>query len=253
MPYWWFLLALTPETTVALPAGSFRLGDEDMPDARPVKRVQLSAFRIDRAEVSIAKFNEFFSGTAWSEDRFWSPEGRLWRNAHPTGAGPTARASGRATDHPVVAVTFYEAEAYCAFAGGMLPTEAQWERAACGEEPRPPRPADDSGVAWWFEEGKHGNLAGVSTHPTTAPSPPHAFGLLDIYGNVWEWTRDTYRADGYARLGDTDPVSTVASPWRTVRGGSYMNLPSYAGCAHREPVRPEEPRITVGIRCVYPG
>lgn len=253
MPYWWLLLALTPEATVVLPTGTFRLGDEDMPDARPVKRVQLSEFRIDRSEASLASFQAFAMGPAWSDDRFWSSEGRLWRAAHPTGAGPTARASGRATDHPVVAVTFYEAEAYCASAGGALPTEAQWERAACGVEPRPAPPADGSGVAWWFEEGKHGNLEGVATHATTAASPPNVFGVLDMYGNVWEWTRDTYRADGYASLEPVDPVSTVASPWRTVRGGSYMNLPSYARCSHREPVRPEEPRLTVGFRCVYPG
>lgn len=251
MPLLWLLLALTPATTVLLPAGTFRLGDEDLPDARPVKQVRLGAFRVDRSEVSIADFEAFASGPAWRDDALWSAEGRAWRAGHPTGAGAKARASGRTADHPVVAVTFWEAEAYCASLGGALPTEAQWERAACGVEPRPEPPAPDSGVAWWFEEGKYGNLPGVFTHAVTAESPPNVFGLLDVYGNVWEWTRDTYRADGYAALSDTEPTSTVATPWRTVRGGSYMNLPSYAGCSHREPVRPSEPRLTIGIRCVY--
>jgi formylglycine-generating enzyme required for sulfatase activity len=202
--------------------------------------------------VSLAAFEAFASGEGWRTDRCWSPEGLSWRAAHPVGSGATARASGRAPDHPVVAVTFWEAEAYCACAGGALPTEAQWERAACGADPRPPPPAEGSGVAWWYEEGKYGNLPGVFTHGTHAESPPNIFGLFDIFGNVWEWTRDRYRADAYGRLPATDPVDTAASTWTTVRGGSFMNLPSYAGCSHREPVRRDEPRLTVGFRCVYP-
>ncbi len=248
------LLGATPEATdptVLIPAGRFRMGDADMPDARPVREVAVSAFRIDRSEVSVAAFERFASGPGWGDDGCWSKEGRSWREAHPTGAGATARASGRSADHPVVAVSWYEAEAFCVCAGGHLPTEAQWERAACGVDPRPAPPAQESGVAWWYEEGKYGNLPGVYTHPVQNSSPKNVFGLSDMYGNVWEWTRDAYRADGYAHAGAADPVGTGPSPWRPVRGGSYMNLPSYAGCAHREPVRPDEPRLTVGFRCVY--
>ena len=248
----WLLIASMPDAAVSIPAGQFAMGAADMPDARPVRDVEVSAFRIDRTEVSIAEYEAFAAGPGWNTDECWSEGGRAWRATHGNGAGPTARASGRAADHPVVAVTCWEAEAFCGCRGGELPTEAQWERAACGVDPRPAPPADDSGVAWWFEEGKHGNLPGVFTHPVVNTSPVNVFGLSDLVGNVWEWTRDTYRADGYAGLPAKDPVSTVPTPWRTVRGGSYMNLPSYAGCSHREPVRPDEPRLTVGVRCVYP-
>ncbi len=243
------LLALVPEPKVAIPAGTFTMGDKDMPDARPARSVQVSAFAIDRAEVSVAAFEAFAGG---ENARCWSTEGARWRASNPVGAGPTARAAGRGGDHPVVAVSYWEAEAYCTCAGGSLPTEAQWERAACGVEPRPAPPAENSGVAWWFEEGKHGSLPGVFTHATTTASPANTFGLVDMFGNVWEWTRDTYRPDAYARLPSIDPVDVQASPWNTVRGGSFMNLPSYAGCSHREPVRRDEPRLTVGFRCVYP-
>lgn len=245
------LLGLAPEGTVLIPAGSFAMGDADMPDARPVREVRLSAFRIDTTEVSLARYEAFAAGPGWTDARCWSEAGAAWRAAHPVGMGPTARAAGRSAEHPVVAVSYWEAEAFCACAGGALPTEAQWERAACGVEPRPAPPADDSGVAWWHDEGKYGSLPGVHTHPVVNDSPKNVFGLSDIYGNVWEWTRDRYRADGYAGAGTVDPVATPDTPWHTVRGGSYMNLPSYAGCAHREPVRPDEPRLTVGFRCVY--
>ena len=246
------LLALVPAPTVRIPAGSFTMGDADMPDARPARTVQVSAFGIDQSEVSIAAYEAFAVGNGGASESCWSAEGAAWRRAHPVGAGPTARAAGRHPSHPVVAVSYWEAEAYCACAGGALPTEAQWERAACGVEPRPAPPAKESGVAWWYEEGKHGSLPGVFTHATTAASPAGVFGLVDMFGNVWEWTRDTYRPDAYARLPTKDPVDTEASRWTTVRGGSYMNLPSYAGCSHREPVRRDEPRLTVGFRCVYP-
>lgn len=248
---WWLLLAFAPVSTVTIPAGTFRMGDDATPDARPVRDVTVAAFRIDRTEVPVDAFEAFARGPGWTDDRCWSEGGRAWRAENPRGAGPVARLAGRpAQDHPVVAVTYWEAEAYCACAGGALPTEAQWERAACGVDPRPEPPALESGVAW-YNEGKFGALHGVHTHGIHTASPPNVFGLLDMFGNVWEWTRDTYRADAYPRLATTDPVSTEPSPWRTVRGGSYMNLPSYAGCAHREPVRPEEPRLTVGFRCVY--
>lgn len=245
------LLGAALDATVVIPAGTFRMGDADMPDARPVREVRLSAFRIDRTEVSLADYEAFATGPGWTDARCWSPEGASWRAEHPTGAGPTARASGRTGDHPVVAVSYWEAEAYCVCRGGALPTEAQWERAACGVEPRPAPLSQDSGVAWWYDEGKYGNLPGVYTHPVVNTSPANVFGLSDMFGNVWEWTRDTYRSDGYVAAGVDDPVATTNSPWRSVRGGSYMNLPSYAGCSHREPVRPGEPRLTVGFRCVY--
>jgi formylglycine-generating enzyme required for sulfatase activity len=249
----WFvslLLAMAPEATVLIPTGRFRMGDADMPDAGPVREVSVSAFRIDTTEVSIAAYEAFAAGAGWSDDACWSAEGRAWRAEHPVGAGKTARASGRSADHPVVAVSWYEAEAFCACRGGALPTEAQWERAACGVEPRPAAPAEGSGVRW-FEEGKHGWLGEVHTHPVNNDAPKNVFGLSDMVGNVWEWTRDSYRGDGYGRLGNEDPVGTEASLWRSARGGSYMNLPSYAGCSHREPMRPEEPRLTTGFRCVY--
>ena len=155
------------------------------------------------------------------------------------------RAAGRAGDHPVVAVTWFEADAYCRAAGGALPTESQWEYAACGEGGRRFPWGDDERDATWYTEGKLGHLKGVSTRAVRDADPALAspFGLAHMAGNVWEWT-----ADGYQReAGAPDP-----GPWKTLRGGSYANLPSYCGCAHREPALPERVSFSAGFRCAYP-
>lgn len=229
------------------------MGDDALPDA-PRREVTVSAFTMDRSEVSVGAFEQFAAGPGWTDDRCWSPDGRVWRDAHPQGAGPTSRASFRDAGHPVVAVTFWEAEAYCACSGGSLPTEAQWERAACGTNPSPePPPTTPDDTRSLDGEGALAQISGVRTGPTTAAGQhPNMLGLLHMYGNVWEWTRDAYHATGYQRLGPIDPVGTDGTPWRTLRGGSYMSRLAEVTCTHREPARPDEPRLTVGFRCVYP-
>ncbi len=244
------LLGASGDDRAHIPAGRFSMGKAGLADAPPTE-VEVSAFRVDRREVSIADFEAFAAGSGWSSDTCWSRGGRAWRDAHPRGTGALARASGRPGNHPVVAVSFWEAEAYCACAGGALPTEAQWERAACGFEPRPPPPehADDARV---YDAGKYADLTGVRTRAVDdRASKANAWGLVDTLGNVWEWTRDPYRYDSYLGFTGVDPVGNDETPWRTVRGGSYMNLLSYAECSHREPVRPDDVRLTIGFRCVY--
>lgn len=194
----------------------------------------LAAFRIDRTEVSLDAFEAF--AAAWSDRRWWTEAGWAWLAAHPGGAGREARAAKRAGRHPVVMVSAYEAEAYCAAQGGRLPTEAEWARAACGEDGRRfPWGEDEDYEARWYGEGKGGAVTSVKTAPVDeAPARlASPYGLLHAAGNVWEWT-----ADAWGR-------------WRAIRGGSFMNLPSYCSCAHREPARPEEGRLTLGFRCAY--
>ncbi len=246
-------LAAAPPESIFIPAGSFVLGEEGVTDAPPTP-VELSAFRIDPVEVTIGRFEAFVadaSGKGWAGDGCWSSEGRAWRDAHPEGRGALARAAGRGVTHPVVAVTYWEAEAYCTCAGGSLPTEAQWERAACGREPRVPSPTEADNIRV-YDGGKHADLTGVRTRSVAEASAyRNTWGLVDMFGNAWEWTRDAYQARGYTTLAGLDPVATGESPWRAVRGGSYMNLASYSECSHREPVRPDEPRLSTGFRCVY--
>lgn len=240
-------VALALADPVDVPAGSFRMGGGRAPDEATAREVALPAYRIDRTEVTIAAFEAFVAAGGYAEDRWWHPDAGPWREAHPEGAGAAARAAGRAPDHPVVAVTWWEADAYCRSTGGRLPTEAEWERAACGRDAagaptRYPWGDGEDFHAAWYKEGKFATLAGVRTEPAAVQDPALAspVGLLHAAGNVWEWTADAYDARGEA---------ASSSPWRTLRGGSFANLPSYCTCTHREPAAPDDVRLTIGFRC----
>ncbi|MCK6503215.1 formylglycine-generating enzyme family protein [Myxococcota bacterium] len=241
---------------VAIPAGRFTMGADGHPDAPP-RQVRLSAFEIDRTEVSIGQFEEFTAAGGYRKPELWSEAGRAWLAQHADGAGAELRSAGRGPDHPVVAVTWYEADAYCRWRGGALPTEAQWEYAACGEGGRPYPWGDDPHVAEEAMEGiRHEAKNDVATSPVQEfrPEAVGPFGLIHTAGNVWEWTATWYDARTYTIEGDaTDPGGPPTGTWKTLRGGSYLNLLSYRTCQHREPARPDRVAFTTGFRCAWPS
>jgi formylglycine-generating enzyme required for sulfatase activity len=199
---------------------------------------EVTAYSIDRTEVSIVEFTSFEKGGGYTQDNLWSPEGLIWRKSHPDGAGANQRRSDRTDDHPVVAISFFEAEAYCAWKGGQLPTNAQWTRAVCATTPFPWGASQDAPAAW-YSDGKHGHLDSVATQPANQQSPEleGPYGILHGAGNVWEWTVN-------------QPVK--GQNFRSLRGGSYANLPSYCACNSIAPALPSDTRLTTGVRCVYP-
>ena len=157
--------------------------------------------------------------------------------------GNAARAS-----HPVNCVTWSQAQAYCAWSGGALPTEAQWEYAARGgsadaDEPWGSAAPSDSLLCW---------NGGASMNAGTCPVrsyPAGAFGLFDLAGNVWEWTHDCYAP----YVASTTPVGSACMN-RVDRGGSWAETSAtYVRAAIRGPNAPGylDPRI--GFRCVRGG
>jgi len=247
------VLALAaPKDTVPVPAGPGNMGDGRSPDA-PARTVTLSAFRIDRTEVSVAAYERFVRD-AWSKRDAWSEAGWAWAQAHPGGAGADTRSAGRPDTHPVVAVTWFEADAYCRWAGGRLPTEAEWERAACGGQDQRYPWGDDADQPFRTNDiAKFGHLDSVRTAPVadqdTSLASPH--GALHMAGNAWEWTADWYHRTGTAEANAADPTGPSTGTWRVLRGGSFMNLPSYCTCTHREPAEPARVALTTGFRCAW--
>lgn len=240
----------TPSQVITIPNGEFIRGSGMSPDS-PKQTVMLSSYQISPTEVSIALFEEFVK-TGWSDDANWTTEGLAWRSTHPNGANAENRAAGRPLNHPVVAVTWFEADAYCRWSGGHLPTEAQWERAACSEDGRFAWGDSEDVEAAWYSGGKYGHLQSVLTKavdeaPATQRTP---LGLYHTTGNVWEWTADWYHKDSYAATAN-NPEGPKMGSWKTLRGGSFMNLPSYCSCTHREPASPDRVAFTVGFRCAY--
>jgi formylglycine-generating enzyme required for sulfatase activity len=236
------------------------------PAEAPVHEVHISAFLIDRAEVTNAEFAAFVASTGHVTDaersgRGWHWETRWrevasadWRHPH----GPHSSLDGLAR-HPVVQVSWHDARAYCEWAGARLPTEAEWERAARGAGDRsfawgdsPP----DAGGKFRASYGSNDCCAADDrdgyryTAPAGSFAPGHsAEGAWDLTGNVWEWVADTFEADYYARSPRVDPRNDAAGVSKVIRGGGWGNNPWGLRATLRHDNPPGIGLSMVGFRC----
>jgi formylglycine-generating enzyme required for sulfatase activity len=158
---------------------------------------------------------------------------------------PQLLTGGRAGDVlPMVAVDWNDARDYCAWAGGRLPTEAEWEYAArAGTTEVLYGPADD--IAW------HRGNSLSRVHPV-GEKLPNPFGLYDMLGNVLEWVNDWYDEDYYKRSPWQDPSGPASGQTRVLRGASWDTFPAAVRVSRRTPHEPSY-RFCGGIRCVWEG
>ena len=196
----------------------------------------------------------------WRQWWSWTP-GACWR--HPFGPdGPSWR---ERADHPVVQVAYPDAAAYARWAGRRLPTEAEWEFAAragttttypWGDEVRPGGRLMANTWQGDFPYRNTGALGWVGTSPV-GTFPPNAFGLVDMIGNVWEWT--TTRFWGHHRLNQPPkPCCTPSGPadptvHQALKGGSYLCAPEYCHRYRptaRSPQSQDSATTHIGFRCV---
>ena len=213
---------------VYIPAGTFRMGGMDVrraPNEIPDHDVQLSAYWIDQLEVTNAMY-------------------ALCMNAGQCDAPQSSRSQRRTDyfenpefkDFPVVYVTWGQAKAYCEWAGRRLPTEAEWERAARG---------DDFRTFPWGENKADGLLAnfnmlvGDTSRVGTYPAGASPFGVLDMAGNVAEWVNDFYAFDYSVSDNVLNPMGpeTSSSFNRVVRGGSLGDAEINIRVSKRSSVR----------------
>ena len=300
------------DNMVQIPGGTFRMGsDHHYPEEAPAHGVSVAGFWIDRYTVTNRDFARFVdtTGHVTSAEKPANPDdypgaipemlapssvvfrkaphridlrdhfqwwiyvqGADWR--HPW--GPDSSIEGL-DDHPVVHVAYADAEAYAAWAGKALPTEAEWEFAARGG-------LDGAEFAWgvefmpggkamantWQGEFPWQNLV-EDGYERTAPVgafPPNGYGLHEVTGNVWEWTTDWYQDHakitkpcctvdnprGGERDASLDPrTPNVRIPRKVMKGGSFICAPNYCR-RYRPAARMAQPIDTstchLGFRCV---
>ncbi len=235
-----FALALC---VLSSPGGSMdRICREELfVEEMPARAIYTSAFGIDATEVTHAEYARCVRASVCAPPRVASSDTRLARG-----------------DHPVSGITAREAETFCAFVGGRLPTEAEWERAARGDG-QPPRrfPWGEPYSERLANHGQSGERPdGIDGFRYAAPVgsfpdgvSPH--GLLDMAGNVWEWTADRFEAGGYATGSAVDPRGARAGAERVVRGGSWRSSPVTLRASHRVPVPESIAAPDLGFRCAY--
>jgi formylglycine-generating enzyme required for sulfatase activity len=189
----------------------------------------------------------------------WTP-GASWR--HPV--GPHSSITKRA-DHPVVHVAYQDAEAYAAWAGLALPTEAEWETAArgglagatytWGDEPETP---DQPLANYWHGDFPWRPDPGYGRTVAVGSYPPNGYGLFDMAGNVWEWTCDWYAdtraGDPCCESGSYDPQQPqFRVPRKVIKGGSFLCADNYClryRPAARRPQMIDTGMSHIGFRCV---
>jgi formylglycine-generating enzyme required for sulfatase activity len=278
------------DTPGHLDGGEFLMGNEG-PDAYaddgegPVHRVGLRPFGIGATAVTNAAFTDFVRATGQVTDaeRFgWSfvfagllpdefPDTRgvaqapWWRQVygatwhHPE--GPHSDVADR-LDHPVVHVSWNDAQAYCRWAGKRLPTEAEWEYAARGglEGRSFPwgddlEPEGEHRMNVWQGEFPADNTCGDGYYGTAPVHafPPNGHGLHNMTGNVWEWCSDWYDPGYYANSPHDRPAGPPSGSSRVMRGGSYLCHASYCRryrVAARSANAPDSSTGNLGFRCV---
>ena len=216
---------------VYVPKGEFEMGSNELGEwAKPVHTVALEGFWIDRTEVTNAQYQRCVEAGACEAP------GRL----------NTEFMDPAKTDHPKVRVDWFEAQAYCEWAGARLPTEAEWEYAARGP--------DGLTYPWGDSEPNQSLLnydgnVGDTTEVGSYPDGASWCGALGMAGNAQEWGADWYAEDYYATAPSRNPMGPTSGKLRVVRGGDWEYVALSASGAYRGWDAPADTSHFNGFRC----
>lgn len=224
--------ATVTEELILIPSGEFLMGSDSEGDHNPVHKVFIDSFYIDKYEVTNAQYLEFCEVKDHRLPQFWGKD--------------EFRSGPDYPDHPVIGVSWRDAEAYAEWRGKRLPTEAEWEYAARGGLESKKYPHGDT------LEPSHGNHSKSELGGPVAVGsyPANGYGLHDMQGNVLEWVQDYYGADYYSSSPSSNPKGPESGRFRIMRGGGWHSGP-YCNQVHFRNALPENwVDFNVGFRCV---
>ncbi len=231
---------------VTIAAGPFLMGD-------PPRPVRVAAYAIDRYPVTVAAYAAFLECEGYRERRFWTDEGWTWRTSHgiesPRFWGEAEWDAYLVPNHPVVGVSFHEAQAYARFRGGRLPSEAEWEKAARGTDGR----KYPWGTEWQDDACGMRGVGPRSTMPIGIfPRGASPYGVRDLVGAIWQWCSDAFRGWGGSDSDEEDPTQEDADAGsrRITCGGAWNTLPWSVSCLGRNGFPCSARFSNLGFRCV---
>lgn len=239
---------------VRIPAGPFLMGSDKKIDKNaylvelPQRRVYLDAYDIDKYEVTTVQYLKFVLATNRSPQVDWKFDGGNFQETM--------------VAHPIMHVTWYEADEYCRWAGKRLPTEAEWEKAARG--------SDDGRIYPWGNEmaglsranyGRSGLSGPVRDRPERLLLYPpiisvfkydnsvSPYGVFQMVGNVAEWVADWYDKDYYKTAPDRNPKGPEKGTQKAFRGGGWIDSTPSVRVSQRNGTDPKTSMNWLGFRC----
>lgn len=226
---------------IFIPAGSFTMGSDPDTDPyywgaeAPPHEVYLDDYWIMRTEVTNGMYQKCENQKACPLPALYGSQTRQSYYGNP-----------EFNDYPVILVSYVHAASYCIWVGGRLPTEAQWEKAARG---------DDRRLFPWGNQNPTERHMNLSLNDTVAvgsyPDGASPYGVLDMAGNVWEWAFDWFGPLYYDVSPRENPLGPASGTTRTIRGGSYGKAPGGVRVVVRTSIKPDKTLYNLGFRCVF--
>ncbi len=238
---------------ILVPAGEFLMGSDKKTDRLayrgeiPQRRVYLDAFEIDKYEITNLQYLKFILATGRNPQLDWRYDGGNFQEAM--------------AHHPIMHVTWHDADAYCKWAGQRLPTEAEWEKAARGDDGRMNPWGSQSAGLSRANFGRTGLSGPVRDRPERSLMYPpiiavdkyensvSPYGLHQTMGNVAEWVSDWYDQDYYKTAPGRNPQGPGTGTQKAFRGGGWMDSTTTMRVAMRNGTDPNTKINWLGFRC----
>lgn len=221
-------------TMLYVPAGTFSMGSETSSHERPIHAVNLSAYYMDKYEVTNAAYKRCVEAGVCDPPKQSRSSTRTAYYGNP-----------EFDEFPVIYVDWNMAKTYCEWRGARLPTEAEWEKAARGTDGR----TYPWGEGISCDEANYNNCVGDTTKVGSYLGGVSPYGLYDMAGNVWEWVNDWYDSSYYQTSPSSNPQGPTSGQYRVLRGGSWNNYGSSVRSVFRFGNDPSNPGHYLGFRC----